>query len=113
MQYVDSARREVTLLACVKSKNQGGKPPDKKTYFLGEQEPPASSNEEQYNLFTLNDLHRTEPYRLNISLYNTEVETELDTGAALTVLNESTYNHIKNDSAVPMPLRSVQQKLRS
>ena len=49
------------------------------------------------NAYTLND-KRTEPYLLDIVLNNVPVKMELDTGAAVSIISESTYQDIQKQS---------------
>ena len=68
------------------------KPPNSNNYL---EEEPLSDTE--YDMHTLND-KRTEPYLLDIVLNNVPVKMELDTGTAVSIISESTYQDIQKQS---------------
>ena len=62
-------------------------------------------------MFTLSE-HSTEPYLADVVLNKVPIQMELDTGASLSVLNESTYRVIQAQ-AFASPLQATQRKLRT
>ncbi len=62
-------------------------------------------------MHTLSD-KRTEPYILEVVLNDVPVEMELDTGAAVSIISESTYKDIRQRSFVSPP-QSTDTKLRT
>ena len=73
----------------------------------------SEDTSEAYDLFTLSAAGKgSEPYSVNLLLNGVEIEMELDTGAALSVINEVTYNRLK-DLPTCNPLRLAKQSLKS
>ena len=56
---------------------------------------------------------KSEPYHVNVSVNGVHIQMALDTGAALTVINEATYNRIRQESDKPCPLQPSEKKLKS
>ena len=79
------------------------KPPNSNNYL--EEEPLSET------MHTLND-KCTEPYLLNIVLNNVPVKMELDTGAAVSIISESTYQDIQKQSFTSS-LQPADSKLRT
>lgn len=70
-----------------------------------------SSDEESYDMFTLS-AKSTEPYQLDVILNDVPIKMEMDTGASLSVLNETTYQQIKAQTFAA-PLQPTRCKLRT
>ena len=104
-----SPRGEPPLTSTRNKEDHGSKKkPSKSTNYMGDT---SSSSETEYDMHALGDQH-SKPYLLNIELNNVPVEMELDTGTAVSIISESTYNDIRKRSFVS-PLQSANSKLRT
>ena len=65
----------------------------------------SPSAEAEYDLYNLHDNH-TEPYHIMVTLNDLPVQMELDTGAAVSVISEATYNSIQRESQALEPSNS-------
>ena len=80
------------------------KKPAKSTNYVEE-------SETEYDMHTLSKKD-SQPYLLEIELNSVPVQMEIDTGAAVSVISESTYSDIQKRSFCP-PLQPVDSKLRT
>ena len=80
----------------------------KRTNYVADTE---VSDDVEYAMFTLSDKAH-EPYLLTVTLNNVPVQMEVDTGAAVSIINESTYKNIQDRSFVS-PLQPSKSKLRT
>ena len=60
----------------------------------------SDSDSESYDMFTLSS-DGTSPFRVDVLLNGVPVQMELDTSASLTIINETTYNQVQQQSSVP------------
>ena len=81
------------------------KPTSTRTNYVEDEESPPTG---EYDMCQIRDNH-TEPYVLDITLNNVPVKMELDTGAAVSVISETTYNRIRGKS----PLQPADIRLRT
>ena len=95
---------------CKSKPHERDKPPDKKTHYLTEAE--GEPDDQEYEMFTLSN-GRAEPYRLEVFVNEVLIQMELDTGAAISVINETTHNHIEQESGRPNTLQPTDKALRS
>ena len=85
------------------------KKPSKHTNQVNELYP--SDSEHEYDMHALTD-KRSAPYMLDIELNNIPVQMELDTGAAVSIISESTYDDIRQRSFVSL-LQPADSTLRT
>ena len=78
---------------------------------VGEATSGSDSDSESYDMFTLSS-DGTSPFRVDVLLNGVPVQMELDTGASLTIINETTYNQVQQQSSVPQ-LQPTQHVLKS
>ena len=94
-----------------KQPNRKQHPNPKNTKYLSEERgksTEAKHVESPYSMFTFKN-KRTASYKVTVSVNDTslEMEMEIDTGAALSVISEDTYKHLCSQSKLlPSPLRS-------
>ena len=79
--------------------------------IIGEAISGSSSDSESYNMFTLSS-DGTSLYRVDVLLNGVPVQIELDTGASLAIINETTYNQVQKQSSVPQ-FQPTQHVLKS
>lgn len=77
----------------------------KKTNYV---EATSSGEEELYSIYSVGS-ERTDPYKVSVSVNGKEIEMDIDTGASVTVLNEDTYDSIKQGAG----LTKVKGQLRT
>ena len=63
-----------------------------RAHHIEEDKPGTDEQEDTYNLINITS-ERSKPIRVTVSPNGVEVVMDVDTGAAMSILNESTYNH--------------------
>ena len=83
--------------------------PSKRSNYVSEAEQPVSDTE--YGMNALDDDH-SEPYQLDVYLNDFPTKMELDTGAAVSIINTTVFDKLKRSSYVP-PLQPAENKLKT
>ena len=91
-----------------KSKESNNKKPAKSTNFV---EVVPSDSDNEYDMYALSD-EQSDPYLLDVELNGIPIQMTLDTGAAVSIINESTYNDLRSRSSISA-LQPSHSKLRT
>jgi hypothetical protein len=67
---------------------------NKKTNYV---EAASSSENELYSIYAVGT-DKTDPYKVNVNVNGKEIEMDIDTGASVTVFNDTTYKIIKQEA---------------
>lgn len=106
--HLARACRSKTRVQTPQKPAQQGKA-DKSTHYVADGSP--SDSESDHELFTISE-SRANPFLLDVTLNGIPLRMELDTGASVSVLNEDTYENIRQQSYIA-PLAKTTNKLRS
>ena len=100
------------IAAACRTKARQGKAQPKSNHHLDANEGGSDSDTEPYSLFTVrNPSH--EPMQVELTMNGVPVSMELDTGAAVSLINSSTYKRIAQASQVQQPLLKSKVTLKT
>jgi len=89
------------------------KKPPKRTHYVQEQpEQEDNSSGDEYSLNAIHDEHSS-PCTITLHINNTPVKMEVDTGAAVSIINEATFHRVQQSSCASCTLEPVSGKLKT
>ena len=86
--------------------------PPRKTYYVEEREDQETPGDSTYSLFAVTGNQRCDPILREVCINQVPLKMELDTGAAVSVITQRTYQKIAQQNHI-QPLQHSDLKLKS